>query len=288
MARPASNPDGTGSAINRTDMDLNRLDVAVRAPRKRKARNRPPPHKELRDAEAGLEKRALGRHHPPGVILEPAGFDEEHWTSPHSDTGLWTLQLADAFGTRSQAVVTTFMSQLEHLCDKMAVWDEKAHQWRMDEFQFSAVLALVSSIRPENEMQAMLAAQMVAVHLMQMKVSARALRYDGEVQSAAVAAKLSRAFAEQLRTMQEIKGKRRSHASRQTITVKKETHQHVHYHDNRGGGEETGSQSHGRTGGVVDQCTPLPSPEPRGQVVPLSSHAGKAGVPKARGQGGRA
>lgn len=27
------------------------------------------------------------------VMLEPAGFDNEHWTPPHSDPDLWVLQL---------------------------------------------------------------------------------------------------------------------------------------------------------------------------------------------------
>jgi hypothetical protein len=37
-------------------------------------------------------------HLAPSIMLEPAGFDQENWTSSRSDSGLWTLQLADAFG----------------------------------------------------------------------------------------------------------------------------------------------------------------------------------------------
>src|SRR3546814_20088714 len=80
----------------------------------------------------------------------PAGLDKEEWTTPHSDPALWTLQLADAFGTRSSAVISLFMSQLESLCGR-GIWDEAAHQWRMQESEMSAILALVNAFRPKNE-----------------------------------------------------------------------------------------------------------------------------------------
>jgi hypothetical protein len=39
--------------------------------------------------------------------------DREQWTAPHDDLDLWMLQLADAFGIRSQAVISTLLGQLE-------------------------------------------------------------------------------------------------------------------------------------------------------------------------------
>src|SRR3546814_7897402 len=91
----------------------------------------------------------FARPFPPNIILEPAGFDKEEWTTPHSDPALWTLQLADAFGTRSSAVISLFMSQLESLCGR-GIWDEAAHQWRMQESEMSAILALVNAFRSEE------------------------------------------------------------------------------------------------------------------------------------------
>jgi len=56
---------------------------------------------------------------------------------------LGQCRLADAFGTRSHAVIATFMSQLNALCGQ-SHWDEHARQWRLDENEFSAALAIVN------------------------------------------------------------------------------------------------------------------------------------------------
>jgi len=248
-------------------VDPTRLDVAAKPKRRRRRRNRPEPAKELRKWEKVADKRAHARPYPPSVMLEPAGFDEEHWTAPHNDDSLWTLQLADAFGTRSQAVIATFMGQLEALCGK-SHWDEEAKQWRLDENEYSAALAIVNSVKPRNEMEACYAAQMVAVHLLTMKTAARAIKYDYETQTAAVAARLARAFADQIRTMQELKGRKRT--TRQSIKVSKETHHHQHIHVHRGD-EETPTQSHATEGtGEPEERPALPGPDQKGKAVPLA------------------
>lgn len=209
-------------------------------------------------------------------MLEPAGFDEEIPTPPHSDDGLWWLQLADAFGTRSSAVIATFMAQLEALCGK-SHWDDEAKQWRLDENHFSAALAIVNSVKPRNEMEAALAAQMVAIHLLTMKVAAFAIRHEYDTRTAATAGKLARTFTLQLETLQSLRGRKRT--ARQSITVRKESHQHVHYHR---GEEESEGQPHGPPATIVDQCTALPSPEPGGEAVPLPSREGQGAMPDAR------
>ncbi|WP_324740098.1 hypothetical protein U8326_10025 [Tsuneonella sp. CC-YZS046] len=166
------------------------------------------------------------------------------------------------------------MTQLEALCSR-DIWDDEARQWRLDENQFSAALALINSIRPRNEMEACLAAQMVAVHMMQMQTSARALKHKHDIKTAATASKLARTFTMQIEALQALKGKRRS--TKQNIVVTKETHQHVHYHDHRGA-EETGRQSHGRNAEAPDERKAVRSQEPGGKVVSLSSRAGKSPV----------
>lgn len=257
-------------------IDPAKLDAAAKPKRNRRKRNRPEPAAELRQWEEGAERRAYARPFPPGVMLEAAGKDKEHWTAPHNDSGLWTLQLADAFGTRSRAVVATFMGQLEALCAPNH-WDENTKQWRLDENQFSAALAIVNSVKPRNEMEAALAAQMVAIHFLTMKASARALQYDGDTRTAATAAKLAKAFTGQLEALQSLR--RRSRTARQSITVKKELHQHVHYHRGEG---ESGGQPHERSATTVDQCPALPSPKPGGESLPLPSRKGKGALPHAR------
>jgi len=244
------------------------LDAAAKPRRKRPTRNRPAPADELRDWEGAAERRALARPYPPGVMLEAAGMDEECWTAPHNDSGLWMLQLADAFGTRSQAVIATFMRQLEALCGPDH-WDEDAKQWRLDENLFSAAIAIVNSVKPRNEMEAALAAQMVAIHLLTMKVSDRALRYDCDTRTAATAAKLARAFTEQLEALKRLR--QRGRTAKQSITVRKELHQHIHYH--RGEGESDG-QPHERGAAPADERPALPSPEPSGEPLPMPRDEG--------------
>jgi len=188
---------------------------------------------------------------------------------------LWTLQLADAFGTRSQAVITTFMTQLEALTSGKT-WDEQSKQWRVNETQFSAVLAIVNSLKPRNEMEACLAAQMVAVHMMQMALSAHALKYPQDVKTAAVGGKLARTFTGQIDAMQGLKGKRRS--IKQTITVRKETQQHVHYHDHRGAGQ-SGRRPHATQEGLgAADRSALSGEDESGRVVPFAGRSREAGV----------
>lgn len=257
------------SDLQSGQIDPATLDTASKPRRQRRARKRPKPADELREWEQGAELRARARPYPPGVMLEAAGMDEEHWTSPHSDLSLWTLQLADAFGTRSKAVIATFMGQLEALCGPTH-WDDEAKQWRLDENQFSAALAIVNSVKPRNEMEAALAAQMVAIHLLTMKVAARALRYDGDTRTAATAAKLARAFTDQMEAL--TVNRQRGRTAKQSITVRKELHQHIHYH--RGEGKSDG-QPHERGAAPADECPALPSPEPGGEPLPLPGHEGQ-------------
>ncbi len=156
-------------------------------------------------------------------------------------------------------------------------WDEVARQWRLDENQFSAALAVVNSVKPRNEMEAALAAQMVAIHLLTMKVTARALKYDYDTRTAAAAGKLARTFTLQLEALQTLRGRKRT--AHQSITVRKELHQHVHYHR---GEDESERQPHGPPAKIVDQCATLPSPEPDGEALPLSSDEGQSAMPDAR------
>lgn len=263
-------------AMQSGKVDPAKLDAAEPPSSKRKNRERPEPAAELRDWKEGADKRAHARPYPPGIMLEPAGLDQEAWTPPHNDESLWTLQLADAFGTRSHSVIATFLRQLEALCGQ-DYWDDEAQQWRLDEQEFNAALAIVNSVQPLNEMEAAFAAQMVAVHLMTMKVSARALRYDCDTRTAATAARLAKTFTGQLEILQSMRGEKPE--THQTITVKKELHQHVHYHR---GEEKSDGQPHERTATVVDQRPALPGSQSSGESLPLSSREGQDTLPNAR------
>lgn len=268
------------------DIDPATADVADRP--RRKVRNRPDPPAELRDWEEKAQRRMLARPCPPNITLEPAGFDQEHWTSPHSDPALWTLQLADAFGTRSQAVISLFMSQLESLCGR-GVWDDDARQFRMSESELSAILALVNAFRPRNEPEAMLAAQMVATHLLTMKVGARALRYDYDTRTATAYAKLAKAYAMQTEAMQDMKGRRRT--ARQSIKVTRESHHHQHIHVHREP-EQNDGQSQARrddtAAAIIDQRPFVRRQDAGAVVLPLPMREGPQPVSDARRKSGGA
>lgn len=269
-------PEPPADAINREGpIDPQRADVGTAKRRRRKVRNREEPHADLNAWKVGAEKRIKRQHIPPILILEPAGMDKEHMVPVHNDQRLSDLQLCEAFGTRSFPVIATFLQQLEMLCqDKW--WDEAAQQWRMDETTFNAALAIVSAVKPRNEMEAAHAAQMAAIHLLTMKVTARAIRYEYDTKTSAAAGKLARTFTLQMQELRAMRGKTRT--TRQNIKVTKELHQHVHYHDGRGVGE-TGGQSHARSGdgyrksSTADERPALPGADESGRVVPLPSRS---------------
>jgi hypothetical protein len=198
--------------------------------------------------------------------------------------------LCDALGTRSTDTAHTFLRQLTQLCPQYWHSNGEAGQgeWVAGEDEINMVLAMVAGIRPRNEMEAALAAQMVAVHLMTMRTAASALRHGGHIipGTAAIAGKLARTFAMQAEALAKMKGKR---SSRQTITVRQEKHVHHHQHVHLAGGPgENGGQSHeaARTEQPTGSAALL-SAEPVGAVVRLPCGEGQAGVPAARGSGRR-
>ena len=142
--------------------------------------------------------------------------------------------------------------------------------------------------RPKNEAQAMIAAQLVGLHILSMKVTARGIRYPYETRNVTNAAKLATATANLTDTMQGLKGRRRT--ARQSIKVTKETHYHAHRHDHPTTGGEGGfdGRPHERSGAdaaeIIDQRPALPRPDEGGNVVPLSSDAGKGSMRQARGK----
>ncbi len=184
---------------------------------------------------AAIDK-ARRRHHArpvnPGVLVEPneAGY---HLAAPHRDREAWEVQILDAFGTRSQSVGMVFLDQLAALC-RPAIRDDG--QWSPNEVDLNAMLAMVTGARPRNEIEAALAAQMAATHVLTSRVFAEAALVDGWVnpEKAMLAAKLAGTFAKQVDTMNRLKGR----TGKQSIKVKYERHNHQHVHMQPGGASE--------------------------------------------------
>lgn len=277
MPRAPRDPDDDGSLTKDGRIDPKETVVSKRKRRKRRAR--PEPRPELAAWKATARKRADARPFPPDIMLEPAGMDEEHWTPPHSDDELWRLQLADAFGTRSMSVIWVFVDQLSALLGKN-IWDEDAHQWRINEHEFSAALAIINGLRPRNELEAAHAAQMVAVHILTMKVTARAIRYEYDLKTAAAAGKLAQVFTNQRQAFEHLRKPNRT--AKQSIRVTKETHHHQHMHWHREGDESDGRPQEPRAATIEGSST-LPG---EGKVhrlpLPRTCDAEQEGLPQAR------
>ncbi len=256
------------------DIDPKAMNVP-QSKRKRRERTKPEPSKELVAGKASARARALKRPLSPGVMFEPRGDSGHHITSPHSDLELWELQIADAFGTRSTSIIRTFLDHLRRLVPQ--VWDEGAQRTKPHETELNAALAMVSDFRPCNVTEAALAAQMVAVHWLTMKVAAHAIKYEHDTRTAVAAGKLARTFTLQIETLQSMRGKKRT--AHQSITVRKDLHQHVHYHRGEGKSDE---QPHERRAKIVDQCTALPSPEPGEESVQVPGDERQGAMPDAR------
>jgi hypothetical protein len=227
-------------------------------------------------------ERHLKRHANPGVAIEVEKVTENGYrlASPHNDTEAWQAMVCDALATSSEATALTFLCHLTQLCEQN--WhpdDEKGGgEWVPDECTLNMILNMVTSIKPKNEMQAALAAQMVAVHLMMMKVTERCIRTticaDPHLLSAA--SKLARTFAMQTETLAKLQGRR---TSRQKITVRYEKHEHQHVHMHRGE-EEIGGQPHAK--GADAPVTALLGEDTRGPAVSLAGGPRKTRLPDAR------
>ncbi len=231
-------------------------------------RRRKPPFPEVdrpfvNDARKRHERRPVS----PGVVLEPgrAGYRLE---SPHRDRAAWDVQIADAFGTRSHSTFSVFLDQLTELCP--SVRDPNV-ALIASELHLNAALNIVSGVRPRNETEAALAATMVAVYFMTMKLAGQTLGGHSwvDVRNAAITGKLARTFAQLTDTL----ARQRGRVGKQTIKVRYERHDHRHVHLGEGGPEK-GTQARApiRTTDCVqaiehEPSTTLQSQDPAGDRV---------------------
>lgn len=256
--------------------------------RKRKA----PARKVLPKVFRDLGDEAIARHmQRPATPKIEVDADRFGWafSSPyrkeHEDR--WVALLFDAFATRSQAVFQTFTAQLAHLCSDD--YDHDSQAWKPDEAELIACIQIVKSLAPRNEAEAAYAAQSCALHFAAMKLGHNIGRttYPSE-RTVAVLAKTVRAYGNVLETLHRLRGGK---TTRQKITVHHEKHVHTHQHVHlEGGAPNSGGQPHGSGEGGTDSSaliehdgrTALPSPDKGGEVVPIRSDAGKAGLLHAR------
>jgi hypothetical protein len=153
----------------------------------------------------------------------------------HSDGLGWSNRMMDAFGTRSRAFAETEMLRL---LKGLASSNSTAPT----QDTFNAALAVIDGIRPENEVEAMLASQMAMTHVLTMQAMSRAhwAEHIPEYQAAgSFAIKLSRTFTMQMEALAKLR-----RGGEQTVRV-----EHVHVHN--GGQAIVGAVNHPGGGGVA-------------------------------------
>jgi hypothetical protein len=145
--------------------------------------------------------------------------------------------------------------------------------------QYSATVAALVGIRPRDELEGMLAAQLLAAHNAAMECYRRAMlgeqTFEGRRENLSQANKLSRTYAVLLDALNRHRGK-----GQQKVTV-----EHVHVHqggqaivgvNSAGkGSEKTEGQLDAVRGIAYEPSTPLRSPHPQRELVPIAGNARK-------------
>src|SRR5258708_34487484 len=90
-------------------------------------------------------------------------------TPPHSDAAGWTGHLMDAFGTRSTDFAT---GQLLMLMEALRQKGE------ISESEINSAIAMAHGMEPANEMEAALAVQITASHVISMRLLGKAAKAD--------------------------------------------------------------------------------------------------------------
>jgi hypothetical protein len=235
------------------------------------------------DAQAlGAERRVLSRSAPPRIKITRGKkgwrFDNPY---PKEHDGDWYFLLLDAFGTRHGGVLDHFLNSICDLVpegDKWVARDKRAY-WYPSEPDFNAALAIIASLKPENEAQAAHAAQLVALHLSAMKLGNQAARYGSE-RTTAILAKTTRAYGEGIERMARLQGKVQPKQVNQTIQVVYVDQRDERWMQSARGDTQNGGQPHGATGSSSIPCPALPGPCPNRSELSLSRSAGETGLPR--------
>jgi uncharacterized protein (DUF4415 family) len=252
---------------------------------------RAPSDAERQEIAAATERQ---RQRPPRVavgIRQPENAVME--ISPtHSDGEGWRTRLEDALGTASPAFADAELVRL------MTVFSDRAGI--IDERAVNAALAVIDGLKPQNEIEAMLALQMAVTHGLAMMFSARL--YSGATETipqqdsaALTLSRLQRAFTTQLDSLSNMR-----RGGRQKVVV-----EHVHVypggqaivgnvtHSGRGVSDENGGQSHATGDKRGDKraigasgSAPMWRPDPPREALPIPNREGQEPLPDARRSAG--
>jgi hypothetical protein len=185
------------------------------------------------------------------------------------------MRLLSAFGTAEPGFATLMLSGIINAaCEGGPTRLPKAGD-------INDALAAATGIGARDEIEGMLATQMVATHvaaikaLRLLKASERIIQQDS---NGSLAVKLLRTFAAQVEALQRYRGK-----GQQKVTV-----EHVHVHaggqaivgavTQGGRGAEKTEEPDATRGIAYEPSTPLRSPDPERELVPITGSAGEASM----------
>ncbi|WP_245316536.1 hypothetical protein [Mesorhizobium wenxiniae] len=196
-------------------------------------------------------------------------------------------RLKDIGGSKSDQWNNTLANQA-----MQALWTKNSDANTRDK-QLGATIAALMGIAPKDELEGMMAAQLVAAHNAAMECYRRAMigeqTFEGRRENLAQANKLSRTYAALLEALNRHRGK-----GQQKVTV-----EHVHVHaggqavvgmvatppDQPGGGDRNKleEQPHAKQIAHAPESA-LPCPDPQRDAVPVARD-GQRALPDARRQG---
>ncbi len=210
--------------------------TAQRTP-KRKAVTKPyePTEAEVAAVTEYVERRK-GRPHAPAVKVKAVKGKVVDVAPDHPDTAVWGALIARAFGTAERCFADMMLNQVLNLA---------APGSELDKGIADGILAALHGIEPRDELEGMLATQMVATHIATMECLRRAglteQNFEARTMNLQQANKLARTYAAQLEALNRNRGK-----GQQKMTVE-------HVHVNAGGQAIVGTVNRGGGGNKEKQ-----------------------------------
>jgi hypothetical protein len=265
---------------------------------KRKKPNQPVPEPSAKPYELTDQDRAAAKAHlarraartlAPRVKLEPLPSGGVCIEPDHPMRALWAMALQQVFGTISTDFAGMMLGELAD-----AVTTDRD---TIDEKTLNGSLGALHGINPGDEVEAMLAAQMVATHLAAMEclrwARAPGQTFEGRDMNLRHATKLTRTYTMQVESLKRYRSK-----GEQRVVVQ---HQHVNVTAERAavqvnsgvdpapGGREAVSKPEEQPHApekprsvAFEPDTPLPCPDPARDAMPTAGSEREGAVPHAR------
>jgi hypothetical protein len=209
-----------------------------------KLARRPPPNPVERAEIKKAKKRTKGRAPSIDMHIEDRGTGAPVVYPAHSDDEGHMYRLADAFGTRSRQFVCWMLKGLGNATEDHSL-DYDFSPGSPNQLAFNSALAVIDGVRPKDEIEAMLAAQMAVTNIVLLELVARTRgsianhKYEGDgIKRLDVLGNLTTKFMRTF-TMQVEALERKRRKGDQNIRVK-----HVHVY--AGGQAVVGNVNHRR------------------------------------------